>query len=232
MPPHLFESEKSRLFTFLGDTHNSDSALHWENGGHSMAKPLILVVDDSAMLRELAERGLLEFEVEVHTAENGLEAVEAATSNQYDLILMDILMPEMDGFEATRQIRAAGLDLTIIGVTAVGDYRECLAAGMNDYSTKPADYRKIIKRWFPDCARRVEKAASFQQAETFGEIELPDGRKISKESPTQVLIDLAKGFDEGKIDLSVRQVETLCQWLLRRPPERDFLIEQWLKESR
>src|SRR5262245_50393401 len=125
-----------------------------------MPKPLILLVEDNPLLKQVAERGLMEFEVDVHAVGGGNDAVAAALSTKYDLIFMDIMMPDMDGFEATRRLREAGLDVIIIGVTAIGDQRECLAAGMNDYSTKPADFEAIISRWLPDCKRRTDKASS------------------------------------------------------------------------
>lgn len=197
-----------------------------------MTKPLILLVEDNPLLKHVAERGLRAFDVEVHTVGSGTEAVEAALSCEYDLIFMDIMMPDMDGFEATRRLREAGSEVIIIGVTAIGDQRECLAAGMNDYSTKPADYEEIMSRWLPHCERRVEpcKAAERDQVRKSGEIHLHDGRLITKDSPTQTLIDVARSFDEGKLDLTVQQVELLCRWLYWRPPERDALIEQWLEE--
>ena len=90
-------------------------------------------------------------------ANNGREAVEAAESQDIDLILMDIQMPEMDGVEATKVIRQrerlTGGHLPIIAVTAhaTKGYREkCLAAGMDDYLTKPIEPEELeakLARW-------------------------------------------------------------------------------------
>ncbi|ESQ79529.1 ATP-binding protein [Asticcacaulis sp. YBE204] len=79
---------------------------------------------------------------EVVVARNGREAVEAVTSSDFDLILMDVQMPEMDGYEATRRIRDSdkGKAIPIIGVTAnalTGDRQKCLDAGMDEYVSKP-----------------------------------------------------------------------------------------------
>src|SRR5206468_10538493 len=79
---------------------------------------------------------------EVHVSSNGREAVDAVRQRDYDVVLMDIQMPEMDGFEATQAIRAMpkGKDLPIIGLTAhalSGERERCLSRGMSDYLAKP-----------------------------------------------------------------------------------------------
>jgi signal transduction histidine kinase/CheY-like chemotaxis protein/HPt (histidine-containing phosphotransfer) domain-containing protein len=104
----------------------------------------ILVAEDNLVNRAVAT-GILEKEghVLMHAA-TGLEAVEAFGEGFFDLILMDVQMPEMDGFEATRRIReleeATGRHITIVAMTAhamAGDRERCLAAGMDDYVSKP-----------------------------------------------------------------------------------------------
>ncbi len=104
----------------------------------------ILVAEDNIVNRAVAT-GILEKEghVLVHAA-TGREAVEAFSDGFFDLILMDVQMPEMDGFEATRRIReleeATGRHTTIVAMTAhamAGDRERCLAAGMDDYLSKP-----------------------------------------------------------------------------------------------
>jgi len=111
--------------------------------------PLILVAEDneaniSTLLDYLEVQGL-----RVSLARNGIEAVQMAKQQKPDLILMDIQMPEMDGLEATRQIRGAA-DLTnvpIIALTALampGDREKCLAAGANEYLTKPVGLKKLV----------------------------------------------------------------------------------------
>ena len=114
----------------------------------------ILIVEDNTtnqvvafgMLRKLGYE-------EVRLAANGIEACEMALAEPFDLILMDCQMPEMDGYEATRRLRAAGCTTTIVAMTAnavKGDRERCLEAGMNDYLTKPIDLRLlrgILARW-------------------------------------------------------------------------------------
>lgn len=113
----------------------------------------ILLVEDNEVNRKVAVRLLGKLQVEVEIAVNGLEAVQKATENAYDLILMDCQMPEMDGYEATRTLRERGIQTPIVALTAnalEGDREKCLACGMNDYLSKPiqADkLREALARW-------------------------------------------------------------------------------------
>jgi PAS domain S-box-containing protein len=90
---------------------------------------------------------------DVSLASDGAEALEMALQAHYDLILMDCQMPEMDGYEATRRLRAAGFTAPIVAMTAnaiKGDRERCLEAGMNDYLTKPMDLkvlRAMVSKW-------------------------------------------------------------------------------------
>jgi CheY-like chemotaxis protein len=78
--------------------------------------------------------------LKVSTAENGLVAVEAMKNTSFDIVLMDIQMPEMDGYQAAREMRKLGVKTPILAMTAhalSGEKEKCVAAGMNDYLTKP-----------------------------------------------------------------------------------------------
>ena len=104
----------------------------------------ILLVEDNPINQLVARESLKNMGFLVEVAVNGRESVEMAAKYRYDAILMDLQMPEMDGFEATRLIRAtpAGQDLPIIALTAAAMVQEkeaCLAAGMNDHIAKPID---------------------------------------------------------------------------------------------
>ncbi|MFO0930872.1 MAG: response regulator, partial [Gemmataceae bacterium] len=102
----------------------------------------ILLAEDNPINVKLAVTLLTRSGHEVTVAGNGLEAVRLAGEGPFDVILMDVQMPEMDGLEATRQIRARerGRRRPIIAMTAhalQGDRDRCLAAGMDDYLSKP-----------------------------------------------------------------------------------------------
>lgn len=111
------------------------------------AKQRILLVEDHAPNVLVARFFIEDFGYEVDVAGNGIEAVAYAKSNRYHVILMDVQMPEMNGYDATRAIRAHEQqnDLPrqpIIGMTAnalMGDRERCMESGMDDYLTKPFD---------------------------------------------------------------------------------------------
>ena len=115
----------------------------------------LLVVEDNELNLEIASTLLKEAGFEVDTAENGkiaVEKVEAASADRYDLILMDIQMPEMDGYEATRRIRAlpdtkkAALPIVAMTANAFEDDRKnALRAGMNGHIAKPLDIQKLFQ---------------------------------------------------------------------------------------
>jgi two-component system, sensor histidine kinase and response regulator len=118
----------------------------------------VLLVEDNATARRVAAGMLERLGVSVDAVTNGREAVAAVGHTTYDVVLMDVQMPEMDGFEATRRIRAAerpGAPIPIVAMTAhamVGDRERCLAAGMSDYLAKPvrpADLERVLARWAP-----------------------------------------------------------------------------------
>jgi signal transduction histidine kinase/DNA-binding response OmpR family regulator len=102
----------------------------------------VLLAEDNPVNQQVAVAMLVKRGHEVHVSSNGREAVAAVRERDYDVVLMDIQMPEMDGFEATQAIRAMpkGKDLPIIGLTAhalSGERERCLARGMSEYLAKP-----------------------------------------------------------------------------------------------
>jgi CheY-like chemotaxis protein/HPt (histidine-containing phosphotransfer) domain-containing protein len=122
--------------------------------------PRILLVEDNEINGHVALGLLDRLGLTAKTAANGREALQALAAEPFDLVLMDIHMPEMDGLEATRRIRdphspAKNPKAPIIAMTAHavrGDREACLAAGMNDYLTKPVDpesFRAALAQWLP-----------------------------------------------------------------------------------
>lgn len=118
------------------------------------AKARILVVDDDPFNREIAADYLKEIDFVVDTAANGKDAVVQALEVNYDLILMDVQMPTMNGLDATKQIRlqASRKSTPILALSAnvfVEDRRACIDAGMNDFVSKPVDpdelYNTLLK---------------------------------------------------------------------------------------
>jgi CheY-like chemotaxis protein len=132
----------------------------------------ILLVEDNPVNRELATHMLVASGHEVEVACDGLEAIAAVTNGVYDLILMDCLMPVMDGYEATTRIRAMAVGrrrsplqrVPIVALTAnamKGDAEACMAAGMDDYLAKPFtqhDLHAVVQRWCPPTELRPASA--------------------------------------------------------------------------
>ncbi len=126
----------------------------------------VLVVEDNA-INMLVIKGLLDKlgYARIDKARDGLEGVELASRQSYDLILMDCQMPKLDGYAATRRLRELGIETPIIAMTAhalEGDREKCLDAGMNDYLTKPIDIGRLsecLGRWLPAAAEPAKDQA-------------------------------------------------------------------------
>jgi len=118
---------------------------------HAPTRARILVVDDEAPIREYEANLLGEFGHEVLTAGNGFEALHLAREKRPDLVLLDIMMPEMSGVEVCRQLRADPLtrNARILVVSAVGAKKvleESIAAGADDFMGKPIDKLELMVR--------------------------------------------------------------------------------------
>ena len=133
----------------------------------------ILLVEDYPTNQQVAIRHLEKSGYKVHLVENGQEAVAAYKRKHYDLILMDIQMPTMDGYEATKHIRAwenamkyegmPDIHIPIIAMTAhaIAGYKEkCLEVGMDDYISKPLkrkDLLNLIEKWVKDISIEAQE---------------------------------------------------------------------------
>lgn len=115
----------------------------------------ILVAEDNRINQRLIERMLARQGHQVTLVASELEAVTAVSQQSFDVILMDVQMPIMDGIEATRKIRESGNRVRIIAVTAnamSADHERCLAAGMDDYLSKPIQMRELAQTLAKRCA--------------------------------------------------------------------------------
>ena len=121
--------------------------------------PLILVVEDSPVNRVVAVSVLERWGHHVHVVNDGREALQALSMQRYDAVLMDCQMPDVDGYEATEELRRrernGNYHTPVIAMTAhamVGDRERCLAAGMDDYMSKPVRsnvLHEVLARWLP-----------------------------------------------------------------------------------
>ena len=129
----------------------------------------ILLAEDNIINQKVAQNMLKKLGYKTDVVASGMETVKALELIRYDLVLMDCLMPEMDGFEATAMIRDPGSnvlnhDIPIIAMTAnamQGDRENCLEAGMNDYLAKPvkkADLELMLDKWLQNSADRSSNA--------------------------------------------------------------------------
>jgi CheY-like chemotaxis protein/HPt (histidine-containing phosphotransfer) domain-containing protein len=177
----------------------------------------VLLCDDNAINQKVATRLLQQMGYKADLAANGLEALAALERQSYDMIFMDVQMPEMDGLEATRVIRERRRDqsrfphckdhVIIIAMTASampGDRDKCIAAGMDDYLAKPVrpeDIRMIVERW-----ASAAKAHAPTAAQTETTTEMVDGGFEPQQPPVDMerLLD----FSDGSAD-NLRELITL-----------------------
>ncbi|MFN8579258.1 MAG: response regulator, partial [Candidatus Sericytochromatia bacterium] len=114
----------------------------------------ILVVEDNKINQKVAVKTLKNLGYESDIADNGIEAINKINDKKYDLVFMDMQMPEMNGIEATIEIRKSNESLIIIALTANAmneDKELCLVSGMNDYISKPLkieEIKNIISKYF------------------------------------------------------------------------------------
>ena len=135
--------------------------------GPAVLRPRVLLVEDNLVNQEVAKEYFWELGCEVAVAANGAEAVRAVQAQAFDIVFMDCLMPEMDGFQATRAIRdrerrEGGLQILIIALTAnafASDREKCLAAGMSDYLSKPFTADDIERQLRNGCRTAAARAA-------------------------------------------------------------------------
>ena len=175
------------------DTQQSVASVQW---AAELTGLRVLLVEDNEINRELAGQLLRDVGIVVSIAQNGREAVEKVSTEPFDGVLMDIQMPEMDGYRAAKLIRAQPKSSTLpmIAITAnamVADRAKALAAGMNEYVSKPIDPRELyeaIQRWFKPSSQPSSPS-----------VDVP----LSKSSPDEAPIGNLDGID---VDDGLRRV--------------------------
>jgi two-component system, OmpR family, response regulator MprA len=189
------------------------------------ARPRVLVVDDDKAVRDSLRRSLEFNGYEVALASDGAEALAGIGGIAPDAVVMDVMMPRLDGIEATRALRAAGIDLPILVLTArdsVGDRVEGLDAGADDYLTKPfaleellARLRALLRRTTPGAGDGTEGDDLDAEELTFSDLTLnPATREVRRGG--------------RPIDLT-RTEFALLEMFLRRPRrvlDRSFILEE------
>jgi two-component system, OmpR family, response regulator MprA len=185
-------------------------------------RPRVLVVDDDPAVRTSLRRSLEFNGYAVALAGDGAEALASIGQSSPDALVIDVMMPRLDGLETTRALRAAGNDLPILVLTArdsVGDRVEGLDAGADDYLTKPFALEELLAR-LRALLRRVQPAAAGEddtEAETltFADLSLnPATREVRR--------------GQRSIDLT-RTEFSLLEMFLRRPRrvlDRSFILEE------
>ncbi len=162
-PVHPTVMRNTLMQAFASEPNVSTSPVLFRTASHSYGcdnlrlSGRVLLAEDHPVNQQVARELLESAGLSVILAENGKKAVQLAASEPIDLILMDIQMPEWDGYQATRHIRntARGAQLPIIAMTAhsmAGDREKCLDAGMNDHIAKPIDPEQLVavlKQWLP-----------------------------------------------------------------------------------
>ncbi|MGB0596824.1 MAG: response regulator [Rubripirellula sp.] len=189
----------------------------------------ILLAEDGIANQKLAVTMLQRWGHRVMVAKNGALAVEMYEMGNYDLILMDVQMPEMDGLEATRTIRSLEANtqrhIPIIAMTAhalVGDRQRCLQAGMDHYLTKPIHKEKLVQTlemFDPQSGKEDESAPTSEAGESGNPMLNSNHNEIDLSGALQVM--------EGQVDILVSVIEAL----LEEAPELLKQLEQGLAEK-
>jgi two-component system, sensor histidine kinase and response regulator len=196
----------------------------------------ILLVEDNSINRQVSIEFLMHYKLDVDIAVNGVEGLGKVLNNKYDLVLMDIQMPEMDGLEATRRIRRQGIkNLPIVAMTAHAmekDKEKSLEAGMNDHLTKPIDPSKLeetLLKWIPTKKTNLKDKRSTQKQRCIP-VSLPE----IKDLETQLGIKQVGGSHSTYLNLLeefVRDTKDISSRIQDRITNRDWHTAQRMAHS-
>jgi len=191
------------------------------NKSHPPAHSKLLVVDDEKSLREMLTQSLRQEGYRVLTAAYGAEAIQLACSEQPDLIILDLLLPDLNGFEVCRTLRSKQLTMPIVIISGREDVVDkvlSLELGADDYLTKPFSFRELLARIHAQL-RRVEMLRPIDPPEVgvpVEKLEAPLTLKLWQPQSTLVAGDLV-------IDLAQRTVTYSRQLITMTPKEFDLL---------
>ena len=181
------------------------------------SRPRVLVVDDDRAVRDSLRRSLEFNGYDVVLAADGAEGLVAVGSQSPDVVVVDVMMPRLDGIETTRALRAAGNDVPVLVLTArdaVGDRVEGLDAGADDYLTKPFALEELLAR-LRALLRRVVPDGDANEVLTFSDLTMDVASR-----------DVSRG---GRPIELTRTEFTLLEMFLRRPRrvlDRSFILEE------
>ena len=182
------------------------------------SKPRVLVVDDDRAVRDSLRRSLEFNGYEVALASDGAEGLVAIGSQHPDVVVIDVMMPRLDGIETTRALRAAGNDVPVLVLTArdaVGDRVEGLDAGADDYLTKPFALEELLARLRALLRRVVPDDDADGEVLAFADLTMDVASR-----------DVSRG---GRPIELTRTEFTLLEMFLRRPRrvlDRSFILEE------
>jgi PAS domain S-box-containing protein len=189
----------------------------------------ILLVEDNHFNQILAQKVLSDWKCNVDTADNGLIALEKVKENNYDLILMDIQLPEMDGYEATRQIRkmmpAPKCDVPIMAMTAhaiTGEADKCFASGMNDYISKPFDQKVLYSKIYQIAHKRQAPETNMNQVKPEKVIQKSNRDRIVDLRSLEELTDNDTGIMKQMIGVFQTQTSESLDKLEEAMKRRDW----------
>ncbi len=209
----------------------------------------LLLAEDNAINQKLAVVLLQKAGYSVDAVDDGQEAVNKAMVEHYNAVLMDVQMPELDGFEATRQIRTweepLKQHIPIIAMTAhalAGDRERCLQAGMDDYVSKPLEPRvlfNVLDRWIPNTElpsgkfETVEEIQDYASNPSTAVINLPEfsdpAGLFGEGEQAAAILSEGEGRNKSRKMIAVRNAETLpCdleEALVRFGGDRKFMME-------
>ncbi len=183
----LFDTIMSALGkTVTNDRRKRDFSSKDAERTDQLSGAKILLVEDNEINQQVAREILQYRGMEVTIARNGLEAVNITEENTFDAVLMDIQMPVMDGYTATKEIRKniSGNDLPILAMTAnamSGDREKSLDAGMNDHVTKPIDPKALfsaLAKWVKLSPDRTVDPSNVSKQKELSELDIPSLRNI------------------------------------------------------